>query len=241
MKIARECQSRGHGVRIYAGRWEAQPRADFEVIEVPARGVTGHRRYARFAAWVLEHVRRHPVDLVVGMNKMPGLDVYYAGDSCYAEKASGQRNRLYRLLPRYRQFIRFERAVFDAGVGHRGPHPVGGSDRRFPQALRYSAGAFSSAAAGHRPGPPGAVGPGGAAEGVPQRIRHLRRRASAALPRLGVHQERAGSGAPGRQRAAGRPPREHASVRGRPRPRAAVSAHGSPAGHRRPGRFLRRA
>jgi UDP-glucose:(heptosyl)LPS alpha-1,3-glucosyltransferase len=43
---------------------------------------------------------------------MPGLDIYYAADSCYEEKARTQRNRLYRLIPRYRLFSRFERAVF---------------------------------------------------------------------------------------------------------------------------------
>jgi hypothetical protein len=28
-----------------------------------------------------------PVDRVVGFNKMPGLDVYYAADGCYEDKA----------------------------------------------------------------------------------------------------------------------------------------------------------
>ena len=43
---------------------------------------------------------------------MPGLDVYYAADSCYEEKAQTQRSWLYRQLPRYRHFSRSERAVF---------------------------------------------------------------------------------------------------------------------------------
>ena len=64
-----------------------------------------------------EDLERRPVDLVVGMNKMPGLDVYYAGDSCYREKALTQRSAFYRLLPRYRSFLRAERAVFEAGGG----------------------------------------------------------------------------------------------------------------------------
>ena len=43
---------------------------------------------------------------------MPGLDVYYAADSCYEDKAQTQRSRLYRSLPRYDLFSDFEKAVF---------------------------------------------------------------------------------------------------------------------------------
>ena len=41
------------------------------------------------------------------------LDVYYAGDSCYMEKALSQRSTWYRLLPRFKSFYKAERAVFD--------------------------------------------------------------------------------------------------------------------------------
>jgi UDP-glucose:(heptosyl)LPS alpha-1,3-glucosyltransferase len=116
MKIARVCRARGHRVRIYAARWESEPPEDMDLVMVPVRSVTNHERYERYAVWVRAHLRAHPADLVVGMNKMPGLDVYYAGDSCYEEKVSTQRGGLYRLLPRYRHFARFERAVFDPGV-----------------------------------------------------------------------------------------------------------------------------
>ena len=111
--IAEECIRRGHSVRAYALRWEGEPPAGVEKIEVPARGLTNPARYRRFARWVGEHLRDSPADLVVGFNKMPGLDVYLAGDSCYEEKARHQRGWHYRLLPRYRHFAAFERAVFD--------------------------------------------------------------------------------------------------------------------------------
>lgn len=116
MKMAQECLSRGYRVRIYAGRWLAPLPDHIEVVEVAVKALTNHRRYQRFAVLVREHLASHPVDLVVGMNKMPGLDVYYAADSCYEEKARTQRGLVYRLLPRYRHFARFERAVFDAAV-----------------------------------------------------------------------------------------------------------------------------
>jgi UDP-glucose:(heptosyl)LPS alpha-1,3-glucosyltransferase len=45
---------------------------------------------------------------------MPGLDVYFAADPCYEDKARTLRNPLYRLSGRYRHFAAYERAVFGA-------------------------------------------------------------------------------------------------------------------------------
>lgn len=114
-RMAAECSRRGHSVRAYALRWEAPPPRGVQAITVPARGLTGPARYRRFARWAGRHLAAHPVDLVVGMNKMPGLDVYFAGDGCYEEKAHRQRRWHYRLLPRYRHFSAWERAVFGPG------------------------------------------------------------------------------------------------------------------------------
>lgn len=115
VKFAGALVDRGHDVRVYAIEWSADWRDSLpgvEAVVVPVRGIASHRRYARFADWVANHLETNPVDLVVGMNKMPGLDVYYAGDSCYEEKARTQRPWYYRLLPRYRYFSSFEQAVF---------------------------------------------------------------------------------------------------------------------------------
>lgn len=117
LKMVWECLKRGHGVRIYVIRWldENAPPAGVEFYPAPVWAVSNHRLYEKFAAWVQRDLKRRPVDLVVGMNKMPGLDVYYAGDTCYQEKAVTQRTFLHRLLPRHRSLLRAEQAVFDAG------------------------------------------------------------------------------------------------------------------------------
>jgi len=46
---------------------------------------------------------------------MPGLDVYYAADVCYAEKVAQEKGFFYRLTPRYRHYATFEKATFDEG------------------------------------------------------------------------------------------------------------------------------
>lgn len=112
-KLVACCRARGHRVRIYAMQCEGTTPAGAEVIVLPVRGVRNHVRQRRFAQRVARHLAAHPVDLTVGMNKMPGLDVYYAGDSCFEAKARSQRPWPYRLTSRYRHFADFERAVFD--------------------------------------------------------------------------------------------------------------------------------
>ncbi|MDE0177855.1 MAG: glycosyltransferase [Gammaproteobacteria bacterium] len=111
-KIVSTCRKRGHDVRIYALEWAGAHLQGVETVVIPSRGVRSHVRQHRFAVQVAEHVGANPVDLVVGMNKMPGLDVYYAADSCFEGKARIQRPWFYRLTSRYRHYAEFERTVF---------------------------------------------------------------------------------------------------------------------------------
>lgn len=112
IRIARECQKRGHEVKVYVLSWHGAIPDDIDVTIVPVKALFNHNKYRRFSEWLDEELRRSPVDCVVGFNKMPGLDIYYAADSCYEEKARTQRGRHYKLLPRYKHFAEFERAVF---------------------------------------------------------------------------------------------------------------------------------
>ena len=50
-------------------------------------------------------------DLVFGFNKIPNLDLYFAGDTCYVN-SNKQKNFLYKLTPRFKQFSFFEKEVF---------------------------------------------------------------------------------------------------------------------------------
>jgi len=112
VRIASELQRRGHQIRVYTLSWSGTVPEAFDVVIVPVKAFTNHHRYELYSEWVQEHITTNPVDGVVGINKMPGLDVYYAADSCYEEKARTQRSWLYRKLPRYHHFADYERAVF---------------------------------------------------------------------------------------------------------------------------------
>ncbi|EMF0717207.1 glycosyltransferase family 4 protein [Citrobacter freundii] len=115
MRIAQTVAARGHHVRVYTQSWEGECPDVFELIIVPVRSRTNHGRNAEYYSWVLAHLLQNPVDRVVGFNKMPGLDVYYAADVCYAEKVAQEKGFFYRLTSRYRHYAAFERATFEQG------------------------------------------------------------------------------------------------------------------------------
>ncbi|HDN1094157.1 TPA: glycosyltransferase, partial [Escherichia coli] len=71
MRIAQTVAARGHHVRVYTQSWEGECPDVFELIKVPVKSHTNHGRNAEYFAWVQKHLREHPVDRVVGFNKMP--------------------------------------------------------------------------------------------------------------------------------------------------------------------------
>lgn len=112
LRIARACQLRGHEIHVYTMRWEGEPEPDFHVQVIETKGWQNHTRARQFAAAVKTHIETQAFDLVIGFNKMPHLDIYYAADVCYQARVREQRSFLNRLLPRYRQQLAFEKAVF---------------------------------------------------------------------------------------------------------------------------------
>jgi len=112
LRIALGCQARGHSIRVYTLKWEGEIPPEFDVRFVPVRAWRNHSRCNKFGTWVKADLAHQPVDRVIGFNKMPGLDVYYAADPCFEEKARTLRSPLYRLSPRYRCLAALERAVF---------------------------------------------------------------------------------------------------------------------------------
>ena len=112
MRIALECQRRGHQIRVYTLIWEGDIPEGFEVLVAPVKALFNHRRNEKLSAWMAADLAKRPVDRLIGFNKMPGLDVYYAADGCFEDKAQNLRHSLYRRWGRYRHFAEYERAVF---------------------------------------------------------------------------------------------------------------------------------
>lgn len=114
LRIARDCAAKGHEVTVYTGEWRAELPADVKVVRLPTRGWLNHQRHQSLITAMAEQVRQQAPDLVIGFNRMPGLDVYYAADPCFAERAQHERGWWYRYSGRYRFFAASERAVMRA-------------------------------------------------------------------------------------------------------------------------------
>ena len=115
VRFVEEVQKRGHHCRIYYISWQGDELPGVELRQVPVSASSNHRRNERYTEWVQRDLVADPVDGVVGFNKMPGLDVYYAADSCYLDKALHERGALYRRGGRFRHFAAYEQAVFGSG------------------------------------------------------------------------------------------------------------------------------
>lgn len=112
LRIVNACLARGHSTRVYTLEWQGEIPDGIELVRVPVRALSNIQRYRKFSKWLERDLASRPVDSVIGFNKMPGLDVYYAGDPCFAEKAQRLRGPFYRFSPRYKHFSEYERAVF---------------------------------------------------------------------------------------------------------------------------------
>ncbi|MFO7883748.1 MAG: glycosyltransferase family 4 protein [Desulfobacteraceae bacterium] len=113
LQLARECIDRGHQVDVYTGSWDGEKPVDnLKVFIIPTWHLTNHRRYQAFARKVRRITAAGQYDAVVGFNKMPGLDIYFASDVCYAAKVK-KKNFLYRISSRCRVLSALERSVFD--------------------------------------------------------------------------------------------------------------------------------
>lgn len=113
MAIGKELHKRGHKIRVYTRTWQGERPDEFEIIQTPVKALTNQGLDKKYYLQVMSHLRSHPVDIIVGFNKMPGLDVYYAADVCYAEKVEKEnRNFIYKLTPRYFHNINFEKSIF---------------------------------------------------------------------------------------------------------------------------------
>jgi UDP-glucose:(heptosyl)LPS alpha-1,3-glucosyltransferase len=110
VKIVNACAEQA-ACKIYCLSWQGAPLPNAVVEEVKVSGFTRVARQQAFARYIEKEVRPQHL-LVVGFNRMPGLDYYFAADSCFAYKAYRERSWWYRQTPRARQHLQFEAAVF---------------------------------------------------------------------------------------------------------------------------------
>ena len=114
LRIANECIQRGHQATVYTGSWEGDIPVGVEVVIVKHFGLTNHTRAGSFHRKLNVYLEGTNYDVVVGFNKIPGMDIYYCGDYCYIGRSYLRHSFFYRFTPRFLYFSSFERGVFEA-------------------------------------------------------------------------------------------------------------------------------
>ncbi len=111
LAIARACMACGISVRVYARSWVGDKPAELTLRVLAVRGWDNTSKNKAFVQALTADLQADPVDFVLGFNKMPGLNAYYAADECLAARWA-QRPWWRRWGRRYRQLVAFEQAVF---------------------------------------------------------------------------------------------------------------------------------
>jgi UDP-glucose:(heptosyl)LPS alpha-1,3-glucosyltransferase len=109
--LARMLTARGHRVALHATRGLELVPAGVDRVAIAPAGWSNHGRQAAFSARYAA-ASGTGFDLVVGFQKLAGLDLLYCADWCFVDRP---RPAWQRLLPRYRVMARLERACFGAG------------------------------------------------------------------------------------------------------------------------------
>jgi UDP-glucose:(heptosyl)LPS alpha-1,3-glucosyltransferase len=113
-RIAEACSARGHRVQLYTSDWQG-PRFDWLPVTVfPKRAFTNVGREASMIRQARQVLARRAFDCVIGFCRMPGLDVYYAGDPCYAWRQKDRPFLHKWFARRFRYRIAWERGIFGA-------------------------------------------------------------------------------------------------------------------------------
>ena len=113
MRIAEVCLARGHQVDVFTPYWQGEVPSGLNVTVLKLRALSNHQRRFALSREVHRRTRHGQYDAVVGFSKMPGLDIYYAGDSCFAERVEAK-PFWYTYTGRCRSYLALEQAVFSS-------------------------------------------------------------------------------------------------------------------------------
>ncbi len=111
MRIANVCLEHGHTVDVYVMEWHGDWLGNLQAHVLNCKGFSNHAKVADFHRQLGEQLSGKQYDGVIGFNKIPDLDVYYAADPCYIDRFCDSFS-LSKLTPRYRFYAATEGAVF---------------------------------------------------------------------------------------------------------------------------------
>tara|TARA_X000000368_G_scaffold54958_1_gene39032 strand:- start:1977 stop:3089 length:1113 start_codon:yes stop_codon:yes gene_type:complete len=113
LEVAKELQSREIKFKVFTRKWEGAVPEGFHLEEIGERGFSNFSKNKNFVKDSFAALKEYDPDLVFGFNKMPGLDLYFAADTCFKKQALNK-NPLIKFTRRFKQSIEFEKSVFES-------------------------------------------------------------------------------------------------------------------------------
>lgn len=113
LAIAKICRERGHNIHVYTRSWQGEIPEGFSVHLIKTTAITNVGKDVAFAKKLPKEQK-----FIVGFNKVPGLNVYFASDSCYAKKVQHKSAWKKKLFPRTYHKLRLESSLFDTPESH---------------------------------------------------------------------------------------------------------------------------
>lgn len=108
-RIVQEVKKRGHKVDVFTRQWRGERVPGINLHLLPSRAWTNWGHDSNFVEEALPTIKKSNFDAVIGFNKMPGLDFYFAGDACLRAKI---KNPSFPISPRIRKKLDLEGKVF---------------------------------------------------------------------------------------------------------------------------------
>lgn len=113
LRLAVACASKGCDVTVITGKWAGEKPEKIQIQEVDTSAFSNSGKLVKLEQ-AMEKIRfTESFDCMVGFKKISGLDVYFAGDPCLADKLKSD-SFIKKLLPRYKKLLKNEEAVFNS-------------------------------------------------------------------------------------------------------------------------------
>ena len=107
------CHERGYEIDIYVMEWQGDIPEGFNVTVIPVKGWSNHTKVSSFIKLTQPRLEQGRYNLIIGFNKIPGLDLYYAADPCYLDRVRHQKDYfIQQFSGRVRSYLKGESAVF---------------------------------------------------------------------------------------------------------------------------------
>lgn len=112
LNITRQALACGHEVHVFTRSWQGEQPHKLHVHIIKSRGFNNHSKCKNYVTQLQVRLAKETFDLIVGFNRMPGLDLYYNADVSFVAEAQQKHGKWYQYTPRYKIFSQFEHAVF---------------------------------------------------------------------------------------------------------------------------------